>query len=164
VGRGGLGATEARRARPRARALEGPRGEEEASRASGEVGRGGLGATEARRARPRARALDGPPGELVQTDDDAAAGRFCGDRRPPPSVKEPHLAGRWYPAEPDALARTVRALLAAGKPPRAGVLAVIVPHAAYRYSGATAGRGLAAAGPGFRRFLVIAPSHFARFR
>ena len=83
---------------------------------------------------------------------------------PLPSVKEPHLAGRWYPAEPDALARTARALLAEGGPPRAGVLAVIVPHAAYQYSGATAGRGLAAAGAGHRRFVVIAPSHFARFR
>jgi MEMO1 family protein len=82
---------------------------------------------------------------------------------PVPSVKEPHLAGRWYPAEPEALARTVRELLAAGGAPRDRVVAVVVPHAAYQYSGATAGRGLAAAGSGFQRFLVIAPSHFARF-
>jgi AmmeMemoRadiSam system protein B len=78
-------------------------------------------------------------------------------------VKAPHLAGRWYPAEPDVLARTARELLAAGGPPRPGVFAVVVPHAAYQYSGATAGRGLAAAGGGQRRFIVLAPSHFARF-
>jgi AmmeMemoRadiSam system protein B len=83
---------------------------------------------------------------------------------PVPSIKEPHLAGRWYPGEADVLARTVRDLLAAGGPPRPGVVAVIVPHAAYQYSGPTAARGLAAAGAGFRRALVLAPSHFAGFR
>ena len=80
------------------------------------------------------------------------------------AVKEPHLAGRWYPAERDVLARTVRELLAAGGPARPGVVAVIVPHAAYQYSGAIAARGLAAAGGGFRRAVVLAPSHFAGFR
>jgi hypothetical protein len=83
---------------------------------------------------------------------------------PVPSVKEPHLAGRWYPGDADALARTARDLLAAGGPLRTGVMAVIVPHAAYQYSGATAARGLAAAGPAFRRAVVLAPSHFAGFR
>jgi MEMO1 family protein len=82
---------------------------------------------------------------------------------PVPSVKEPHLAGRWYPADRDALAATVRDLLAAGGPARADVIAVIVPHAAYQYSGATAARALAAAGGRYRRFVVLAPSHFARF-
>ena len=83
---------------------------------------------------------------------------------PVPSVKEPQLAGRWYPAEPEVLRSTAHDLLAAGGPARAGVIAVIVPHAAYQYSGPTAGRGLAAAGAGFRRAVVLAPSHFAGFR
>ena len=83
---------------------------------------------------------------------------------PVPSVKEPHLAGRWYPGEPDVLARTVRDLLGAAGPARPGVVAVIVPHAAYQYSGPTAARGLAAAGAGFRRAVVLGPSHFAGFR
>jgi len=82
-----------------------------------------------------------------------------------PRVKEPHLAGRWYPAHPDALAAAVRDLLAAGGPPRPGVLAILVPHAAYQYSGPTAARGFAAAGPAARaRAVVLAPSHFAAFR
>jgi len=81
-----------------------------------------------------------------------------------PSVKEPHLAGRWYPGDRDTLAAQVRELLSAGGPPLAGVVAVIVPHAAYQYSGPTAGRGLAAAGSRYDRFVVLAPSHFARFR
>jgi len=79
-------------------------------------------------------------------------------------VKEPHLAGRWYPGEPAALTRAVHDLLAAGGPARTGVVAVILPHAAYQYSGPTAGRALAAAGGAYRRFVVLAPSHFARFR
>jgi len=79
-------------------------------------------------------------------------------------VKEPGLAGRWYPAEPDRLGAVVRALLAAGGPPRPGVLAVIAPHAAYQYSGATAACAYAALGAGHRRAVVLAPSHYVAFR
>src|SRR5438552_3977149 len=43
---------------------------------------------------------------------------------PLPSVKEPHLAGRWYPVAPAELAQSVRELLAAGGSPRPGVVAV----------------------------------------
>src|SRR5437899_1481857 len=83
---------------------------------------------------------------------------------PLPSVKEPHLAGRWYPVAPAELAQSVRELLAAGGSPRPGVVAVVVPHAAYQYSGPTAAHGFAAAGAGVRRAIVLAPSHFAHFR
>src|SRR5213079_3059722 len=78
--------------------------------------------------------------------------------------KEPHLAGRWYPAAPAELARRVEELLGAGGSPRPGVVAVVVPHAAYEYSGPTAARAFAAAGAGVRRAIVLAPSHFAGFR
>jgi len=81
---------------------------------------------------------------------------------PVPRVKEPHLAGRWYPASPDALAAAVRAMLGGGAP-RPGVVAIVVPPAAYEFSGATAARGFAAAGPGWRRAVVVGPSHFATF-
>jgi len=84
--------------------------------------------------------------------------------RPLPSVKEAHLAGRWYPLAPAELAESVRGLLAAGGPPRSGVVAVVVPHAAYQYSGPTAAQGFAAAGAGIDRAIVLAPSHFAHFR
>jgi len=83
---------------------------------------------------------------------------------PVPTVKEAHLAGRWYPAGPEELASVVRDMLAAGGPPRPGVAAVIVPHAAYQYSGRTAAAGFAAAGSGCRQAVVLAPSHFAHFR
>ena len=83
---------------------------------------------------------------------------------PLPRVKEPHLAGRWYPADPVELADLARRLLDAGGPSRPGVLAIVVPHAAYQYSGPTAAIGFAAAGAAWRRAVILAPSHFANFR
>jgi len=81
---------------------------------------------------------------------------------PLPRIKEPHLAGRWYPAAADVLAASVREMLAGGAH-RPHTDAILVPHAAYEYSGRTAARGFAAAGTGWRRALVLAPSHFAAF-
>jgi AmmeMemoRadiSam system protein B len=81
-----------------------------------------------------------------------------------PRVKEPHLAGRWYPAAPAALAAAVAELLAAAGSLVPGVVAVVVPHAAWALSGATAARGFAAAGAGHARAVILGPSHFADFR
>jgi AmmeMemoRadiSam system protein B len=81
-----------------------------------------------------------------------------------PRTKEPHLAGRWYPADAAVLARAARELLDAGGSSAPGVCAIVVPHAAYQFSGATAARGWAVAGRGRRRAVVLAPSHFAAFR
>ena len=83
---------------------------------------------------------------------------------PVPRVKEPHLAGRWYPANPEELAELTRRLLDGGGPARPGVRAILVPHAAYQYSGRTAAAGFAAAGGTWRRAIILAPSHFANFR
>jgi AmmeMemoRadiSam system protein B len=84
---------------------------------------------------------------------------------PNPRVKEPNLVGRWYPGDPTELTAAVRDLLAVAGPARPGVVAILVPHAAYQYSGPTAARGFAAACDGARRRAVIlAPSHFAGFR
>jgi AmmeMemoRadiSam system protein B len=83
---------------------------------------------------------------------------------PLPRVKEPHLAGRWYPAEPAALGRLVEELLSAGGPPRPGTVAIVVPHAALEYSGRVAACGFAAARAPWRRAIILAPSHFASFR
>jgi hypothetical protein len=83
---------------------------------------------------------------------------------PLPRVKEPHLAGRWYPADPRELSEVTRDLLDAGGPSRPGVRAIVVPHAAYQYSGRTAAVGFAVAGAAWRRAIILAPSHFANFR
>src|SRR5262245_20294782 len=83
---------------------------------------------------------------------------------PVPRIKEAHLAGRWYPADAAALGADVRAMLARGGPAMPGAIALLVPHAAYQYSGPTAAAGFAAVGGRFARAIVLAPSHFARFR
>jgi len=82
------------------------------------------------------------------------------------AVKEPNLAGSWYPARSDALAREIGRLLEAVSP--AGGCAptgLVAPHAAYRYSGACAAAGYARLqGSSAVRVVVIAPSHRGRFR
>ncbi len=56
------------------------------------------------------------------------------------TVRQPAVAGTFYPAEPERLRAMVREFLAdAAVPPLANVRAVIAPHAGYIYSGPTAG-------------------------
>jgi len=81
---------------------------------------------------------------------------------PLPRVKEPHLAGRWYPADPVALTARVRALAATNGRARRAV-ALVVPHGSFEHSGAVAGAAYGVVEPP-RRVVVIAPSHFASFR
>ncbi|HRZ99144.1 MAG TPA: AmmeMemoRadiSam system protein B, partial [Candidatus Paceibacterota bacterium] len=56
-------------------------------------------------------------------------------------VRQPAVAGLFYPREREMLARTVDELLsAAPKVPVEGLRALICPHAGYSYSGVTAAR------------------------
>jgi MEMO1 family protein len=82
-------------------------------------------------------------------------------------TRAPILAGSWYPADAGALAKTIEGFLddasgesrledASGDAP----IAVIVPHAGYAYSGATAGHGFAAVrGRSYKRIIILGPSH-----
>ncbi len=81
------------------------------------------------------------------------------------TVRRPVLAGSWYPADPDGLARQVDGFLAqaqAGQRPAGRPLVAVVPHAGYAYSGPTAGRvyGLLR-GDAPRRAVILAPNHRA---
>lgn len=81
------------------------------------------------------------------------------------TVHQPVVAGMFYPADPEALSANVAGLLARAPaldvpPPKA----VILPHAGYSYSGATAAAGVAALSPGVRRVVVLGPSHRLAFR
>jgi len=76
-------------------------------------------------------------------------------------------AGPWYPAEPAALRKALDGYLAQapkidlGGPP----VAIIVPHAGYRYSGRCAGAVYALLrGRDIHRVIVLAPSHHVSFR
>jgi AmmeMemoRadiSam system protein B/AmmeMemoRadiSam system protein A len=75
-------------------------------------------------------------------------------------AREPTLAGRWYPGDPARLRETIRSYLADGSASKEKVTALIVPHAGYRYSGPTAGKGFAAVqGRAFDRVVLLGPSH-----
>jgi AmmeMemoRadiSam system protein B len=76
------------------------------------------------------------------------------------SVQPCRLAGRWYPAQPEALRREVRRCLAGAEPPDGPVCAVLLPHAGYAWSGPTAGQALGGLdAKRYRRVVVIGPSH-----
>jgi AmmeMemoRadiSam system protein B len=87
-------------------------------------------------------------------------------------IREPAVAGTFYPAHAGGLASAVERLLAdaaAGPEPAAGPQpgpppkAVIAPHAGYVYSGpvaASAFRAVAALGDRIERVVLVGPSHF----
>lgn len=76
-------------------------------------------------------------------------------------IREPAVAGRFYPAEPKALDAAVRAHLASGASAERRALAVIAPHAGYMYSGAIAGLTYASIQiPD--RVIVLCPNHTGR--
>ena len=79
-------------------------------------------------------------------------------------VKEPAVAGSFYPADAAALKRDVDRYLAAVRPKEgeARPLALVVPHAGYQYSGAIAAEGYARLkGHKVSTVVLIGPSHHA---
>jgi AmmeMemoRadiSam system protein B len=79
------------------------------------------------------------------------------------SVRAPAVAGTFYPAAPAAVAAEAARLVAADPPgaARSPAIAVVSPHAGWRYSGALAGR-LFARVEVPARVLVLAPNHTGR--
>ena len=74
-------------------------------------------------------------------------------------VRPPALAGLFYPAAPDTLARTAAGLLASAA--AGGPLAryLIAPHAGWVYSGEVAAAAYARIPAGIRRVLLLGPVH-----
>jgi len=73
-------------------------------------------------------------------------------------VRQPAVAGLFYPAQPARLVSAVRELLAVPGAEPGAARAAIAPHAGYVYSGRTAGQVFARlAVP--RRCVVLAPNH-----
>ncbi|MFH1854128.1 MAG: AmmeMemoRadiSam system protein B [Candidatus Omnitrophota bacterium] len=90
---------------------------------------------------------------------------FCG-----PSfseeVRKSAVAGAFYPADKNELAQTVDSFLGAVKRPdiKGRLLAIIVPHAGYVYSGQVAAYGFKQLeDTGFKKIIIISPSHYAAF-
>lgn len=82
------------------------------------------------------------------------------------AVRQPTVAGKFYSADAQILQNEIRRLLGPNvTPPAQGkLLALVVPHAGYMYSGGVAAHAyrLLAACP-TATIAVIAPSHFERF-
>ena len=86
----------------------------------------------------------------------------------PQAVRQPGVAGSFYPADPKALTAMIDDMLAhaaLSQPPIGDpIIAVVAPHAGYQYSGPVAAYTYAALkGRKFSRVVVIAPSHFEAF-
>lgn len=79
-----------------------------------------------------------------------------------PNIRPPAVAGLFYPGEANALARDVRAMLAAARPSELIPKVLIIPHAGYIYSGPIAAAGYAALkniAPRIRRVVLLGPTH-----
>ncbi len=84
------------------------------------------------------------------------------------TVRQPAVAGSFYPREAQELKAAVDALLAqAGQVRQPGLVGVIAPHAGYIYSGPVAANAfapVASCGIPFERVLVIGPAHYVPVR
>ena len=80
-------------------------------------------------------------------------------------VRRAAVAGSWYPAQPDALAREVdRYLAAAGRPPAGDPIAIIAPHAGLMYSGPIAAHAYnLLRGRDIDVVVLVGPSHYVGF-
>ncbi len=70
------------------------------------------------------------------------------------------LPGRWYPANADTLSKQIEGFFEKAEvEPINNVIAFILPHAGYSYSGQTAAFGPAATEKKYKRIVIIGPSH-----
>jgi len=96
-------------------------------------------------------------------------GQLSGDSRradEKSTVRQPVVAGQFYPAQPDQLQQMLDEYLAQATVPAppGKLVALIAPHAGYIYSGKVAAYSYALLkGRKFDRVVVIAPSHFEAF-
>lgn len=84
-----------------------------------------------------------------------------------PSVRQPAVAGTFYPSDPEVLQAMVRGFLREVQPKGDTPKAIIAPHAGYLYSGAVAAqayRRLALGRPHLRRVVLLGPAHRVAFR
>ena len=78
----------------------------------------------------------------------------------PKIVLRSSLAGTWYSADAEALAEQIEGFFQKAQVESIdNVIALILPHAGYRYSGQTAVCGLKTTDKKYKRIVVIGPSH-----
>jgi len=83
-------------------------------------------------------------------------------------VLDSTLAGSWYPADAEILREQIKGFFRRKASPSGDkaqvqpvndVVALILPHAGYRYSGRTAASALKTTGKKYKRIVIIGPSH-----
>ncbi|MEW6375687.1 MAG: AmmeMemoRadiSam system protein B [Thermodesulfobacteriota bacterium] len=82
-------------------------------------------------------------------------------------IREPAVAGTFYPDRPDILSRDVKRYIENAKKEKIDgeIIALISPHAGYMYSGSVAGYAYKLIeGKAFDSVIVVAPSHRALFK
>jgi len=90
-------------------------------------------------------------------------GSFADDN---PSIRQPAVAGQFYPAQADELRQMVDGFLSQAAVPdlQGRIVAIVAPHAGYVYSGKVAAQSFALLrSRKIERVVVIAPSHFEAF-
>jgi hypothetical protein len=76
------------------------------------------------------------------------------------SVLRSSLAGNWYPADAGTLNKQIEGFFEkAAVEPINNVIALILPHAGYQFSGQTAAFAIKTTGKKYKRVIVIGPSH-----
>jgi hypothetical protein len=85
----------------------------------------------------------------------------------PRKIKDPAVAGLFYPSDARTLAGDIERYLAAAQPgkPEGKLRGVVAPHAGYQYSGPVAAYAYKLLkGSDIRTVIVMAPSHYAEFQ
>jgi AmmeMemoRadiSam system protein A len=92
-----------------------------------------------------------------------AMGGVAVESQPANRVREPAVAGLFYPKDADAISKMIGAMLAEAKPPavEGRLRALVCPHAGYRYSGPVAAFGFKLLqGHEYPAVILLAPSHY----
>jgi len=82
-------------------------------------------------------------------------------------IRQPAVAGAFYPADSSALRKMAQGFLSRAKAPRVSepLIAAVSPHAGYIYSGPVAAETYAQLrGRAIKRVVIIAPSHYDYFQ
>ncbi len=81
-------------------------------------------------------------------------------------IRKPAVAGAFYPGDKEELTKEVDGFLANAKKAdiKGKILALVAPHAGYEYSGQVAAYSFKQLeGTGFKKIIIISPSHYVNF-
>lgn len=89
----------------------------------------------------------------------------CSAKKQPDAgrVREPAVAGQFYPGSAESLRRQVESFVADGRGLESPARMIVSPHAGYVFSGALAGEAFATVDRSVRTVILLGPSHRALF-